>query len=68
MPNWTLVFSTPSRHEAELVRGRLEAHDIHAVVLDQGASPYPQLGDVGVYVEREDVVRALYIVGQHPSP
>jgi hypothetical protein len=37
------------------------------VVLDQGASPYPQLGDVGVYVDREDVVRALYIVRQHPS-
>lgn len=62
MGNWTLVFSAGSPHEAEMVRGLLEEHDIAAVVMDQGSSPYPPLADVGVYVDREHVVRALHLL------
>lgn len=60
--NWTLVFSAGSLHEAELVKGRLAGHDITALLMDQGVSAYPHLGEVGVYVEREQVIRALHIV------
>jgi hypothetical protein len=31
--------------------------------MDQGVSAYPHLSEVGVYVEREHVLRALHIVG-----
>ena len=65
MPNWTLVFSARDAREAQLVCGLLDSHGIRAVVLDQGSSPYPPLAEVGVYVDRDDVVRALYIVRQH---
>jgi hypothetical protein len=65
MPHWTLVYSARHPHDAELVRGLLESHGIRAVVLDQGSSPYPPIAEVGVYVDRDDVVRALYIVRQH---
>lgn len=64
MGQWTLVLTTASRTEAELVRGRLEEHDIRAVVMDQRSSAYPVFGEVGVYVESADVVRALYLVRQ----
>jgi hypothetical protein len=64
MGAWTLVHSTPSRSDAELVRGRLEEHDITAVVMDLRSSAYPVFGEVGVYVGAEDVVRALYLVRQ----
>lgn len=65
MPNWTVVFSTVSRHEAEIVKGLLENHDIQAVVMDVGPSAYPPLGETQVYVERDHVVRALYLVRKH---
>lgn len=65
MGSWTLVFTASSRHEAALVRGLLEAHDINAVVMDQSSSPYPQVGATEVYVPSEDVVRALYLVSKH---
>ena len=64
MGQWTLVLTTSSRTEAELVRGRLEEHDIQAVVMDQRSSAYPVFGEVVVYVESEDVLRALYLVRQ----
>ncbi len=62
MGNWTLVFSAGSPHEAEMVRGRLEEHGIQAVVMDQGSRLYPPLADVGVYVEPDQVVRALHVM------
>lgn len=66
-PGWTVVFRAGSRHEAELVRGRLEEHDVPAVVMDQGSYAYPQLGEVAVLVPKADVMRALYLVRQAPD-
>jgi len=67
MGNWTLVFSAGSSQEAEIVRGLLESHDIRAVVMDAGSSTYPPLGDSSVYVDRDDVLRALYLVRKEPD-
>ena len=67
MDNWTLVFRAGSQQEAEIVRGLLEAHDIRAVVMDEGSSTYPRLGESAVYVGRDDVMRALYLVRKEPD-
>lgn len=64
MGNWTLVFSAVSHHEAELVRGRLEANDINAVIMDQRPSMYPSMGMTQVLVDRDDVMRALHVINQ----
>jgi len=68
MGNWTLILSAGSLHEAEMARGLLEEHDIAAVVMDQGSSSYPPLADVGVYVDREQVVRALHLLNNPTRP
>lgn len=65
MGTWKVVFTTGSPHEAELVRGMLEAHDIQVVIMDQRASPYPQVGESELHVPQDDVVRALYLVRKH---
>lgn len=62
MGNWTHILSTGSRHEAELVRGLLEVHGIPVVLMDQRSTPYPPIGESQIYVDRDNVVRALYIV------
>lgn len=66
-PGWTVVYRAGSRHEAELVRGRLEEEDIPTVVMDQGSYAYPQLSEVLVLVSKADVMRALYLVRQAPE-
>lgn len=65
MGTWKVVFTTASPHEAELVRGMLEAHDIQVVIMDQRVSPYPQVGESELHVSQDDVVRALYLVRKH---
>lgn len=67
MGNWTLVFSAGSPHEAELVRGLLEENEIPAMVMDHGSRVYPPLGDVGVYVAPDHVVRAIHLVRNTPK-
>lgn len=68
MRNWTVVFRSTSRPEAEIVCGLLEAYEINAVVMDARPSAYPHLGECEVHVERDDVVRALYLVRKHQEP
>jgi len=62
MANWTVILHARDRHEAELVRGRLEADGIPAMVIDQRSMVYPMMGDIEVSVERDDVIRALHVL------
>ncbi|MBP6312255.1 MAG: DUF2007 domain-containing protein [Flavobacteriales bacterium] len=70
MNNWAVAFTTGSPHEAEIVKGLLESHGFNAVVMDNGSSSaYPQLGlgDITVLVEREHLLRAMYILQKNHS-
>ncbi|MBK8500565.1 MAG: DUF2007 domain-containing protein [Flavobacteriales bacterium] len=62
--NWTLVFSAGSVHEAELVKGRLEENGIGALLMNNGASVYPPLCEVAVYVDRDHALQALHVLGK----
>ncbi|HRF80547.1 MAG TPA: DUF2007 domain-containing protein [Flavobacteriales bacterium] len=68
MANWTPIHTARDRHEAEVLRGRLEAHDIPAVVMDQRSSVYPSMGAIQVLVDRDDVLRAIHLITNQPEP
>ncbi len=68
MANWTLIHTARDRHEAEILRGQLEAHDIPAVVMDQRSSVYPSMGSIEVLVDRDHVLRALHLIRQSHEP
>ncbi len=57
-----MIHSARDRQEAELVRGRLEANDIPALVTDQRSSVYPTMGVIEVHVDRDHVLRALHLL------
>ena len=48
MAHWTPIHTARDRHEAELVRGLLEANDIDAMIMDQRSSVYPMMGVIEV--------------------
>lgn len=62
---WKVAHSTPSPHEAELVRGMLEANGIQVVIMNGHSTPYPQMGETELHVAQDDVVRALHLVRKH---
>ncbi len=68
MANWTPIHTARDRHEAEVLRGRLEAYDIPALVMDQRSSVYPSMGAIQVLVHRDDVLRAIHLISQHNEP
>jgi hypothetical protein len=68
MANWTPIHTARDRQEAEVLRGRLEANDIPAVVMDQRSSVYPSMGAIQVLVDRDDVLRAIHLISQHSEP
>jgi Putative prokaryotic signal transducing protein len=68
MANWTPIHTARDRHEAEVLRGRLEANDIPAMVMDQRSSVYPSMGAIQVLVDRDDVLRAIHLISQHNEP
>jgi hypothetical protein len=68
MANWTPIHTARDRHEAEVLRGRLEANDIPALVMDQRSSVYPSMGAIQVLVDRDDVLRAIHLISQHNEP
>lgn len=68
MANWTPIHTARDRHEAEVLRGRLEANDIPALVMDQRSSVYPSMVAIQVLVDRDDVLRAIHLISQHNEP
>ncbi|MCB0769775.1 MAG: DUF2007 domain-containing protein [Flavobacteriales bacterium] len=68
MAHWTPIHTARDRHEAELVRGLLEANDIDAMIMDQRSSVYPMMGVIEVHVDRDAVLRALHLIRNEHRP
>lgn len=64
MENRTMVFSTTQQHEAQIIKDRLEAEGISALILNQQDSMYKVFGQIEVYVQTEDEEKAKAIIEQ----
>lgn len=62
MENWIKVFETEAQVRAEIVKGVLEEHGIHAVVLNKKETVYKIFGTYHVLVQRDDSILASTIV------
>ncbi len=67
MANWTPIHTARDRQEAEMVRGRLEAEGIPVLIMDQRSSVYPTMGSIEVLVGRDDVLKAIHVLGKVAS-
>jgi flavodoxin len=63
MDNRKLIYTTTAEHMAHLMRDKLEAEGINALILDQKDSSYGTFGSYEIYVLNEDVEKAKEIVG-----
>lgn len=61
MNNWQKVYTTPNGHQAEIVKGVLETHELPAVVMNRKDSSY-LFGYFEVFVNAEDATTALTII------
>ncbi len=62
--NWKKVYSSTQAFQAELVKTRLQAEGIEAVVLNKKDSSYVAIGYVEVYVHQDNLLKAINIIEQ----
>jgi hypothetical protein len=62
--DWVIAYTTNQPYQAELVKRRLEDHDIGAVIINKMDSTYRTFGDVEVYVPRDSILRAKKLVNE----
>lgn len=60
--DWQCVFTTTQTYQAYIIRDLLKDHDIEAVVVDKQDSFYVTVGEIEVYVEAENVIKAKHLV------
>jgi membrane protease YdiL (CAAX protease family) len=62
--DWTKVFTTRSKQEAEIISGKLEEAGIKSVVMNKSGSTFHFIGPVELYVAPEDQEKAMEIINQ----
>ena len=62
--DWTIVYSTNTPFQAEMVKQMLESNGIEAVVIDKQDSSYPSIGEAEVYVTKEIESKAKQLINE----
>ena len=62
--DWVKIHSSSDRFRIQFIRSLLKEHGIEAVILDQKDSFYTSLGELHLYVQRDDAMRARTIISK----
>lgn len=60
--DWEMVYSSTYPHLAELSKALLEDNEIICVLKNNQDSFYKTIGEVEVYVKRQDLIKAKFIL------
>ena len=60
--NWINVYSSFNLQKVELLKHILQENDIDAVVMNRQDSTYPVIGEIALYVNRDNVIPAKKII------
>lgn len=63
MADWQKVFEDTAQYRVEIVKAKLEEHDIASVVIPKKDSSY-QFGQYELVVNADDVIKALKIINE----
>jgi len=63
--DWALLISTNLPQEAELIKNLLEHNEIDSIILNKKDSFYVTVGDVELYVKRDDLIKAKFVIEQN---
>ncbi|MFB6257680.1 MAG: putative signal transducing protein [Flavobacteriales bacterium] len=60
--DWVKVHSSTNKFRVQFLRSLLFEHGIQAVLLDQQDTFYTSIGEVHLYVERDDAMKARNLI------
>ncbi|MDX2442239.1 MAG: DUF2007 domain-containing protein [Bacteroidales bacterium] len=56
--NWVSIFSTEKAYLADIARLVLDENNISSIILNRKDSSYQMLGEIELYVNRDEALRA----------
>ncbi len=59
---WVKIFQTTELHKIELHKAMLEEHEITSVIFNKIDSSYLSFGEMELYVQQEDAIKALHLI------
>ena len=65
MKDWVCIFTSTSQQSSEMIKGLLVHNEINAVVISKQDSSYAMFGEFEVYVNRDDAVKAKYVLKEN---
>ncbi len=66
--DWIKIHTTGNPQTAEIIKGMLNEHGITANILSKRDSEIPSLGDVEIYVQNSDELKAKQLIDEHNKP
>jgi hypothetical protein len=57
-----LVFRTSELHLATIIKFKLEEEGVHVILINKMDTSYNNFGQIELYVNQNDVIRAKYII------
>jgi len=60
--NWVMIYSTTEQYKASLLNGLLDEADINNVMINKQDSSYLAFGQIELYVENVNVVKAKHLI------
>ena len=65
--HWEMVFSSTALYKVEMLKSLLEEEEITSVIVNKQSSAYIVIGDIELYVKREEILNAKLIIDQFLS-
>jgi hypothetical protein len=62
--NWVSIYTSSYLHTAELFKALLAENNIESVVINNQDSFYKTIGEIELYVERDNVILAKRIINK----
>jgi hypothetical protein len=64
-PDWVLVYTSTLPHKVNIVQAVLEDNQIKSFEVNKKDSAYTFIGDIDLYVHRDDEVLSRFLIKTH---
>ncbi len=60
--NWVRIYQSPYLYKVEIARAILEENDITSVIVNKQDTAYGTFGEIELYAQKENALRAVNII------
>ena len=62
--DWEKIFSSPLQLKVQMMKSLLAQSEIESIIINRQDSFYKSLGEIELYVKRENILKAIQIINK----